>query len=202
MTNGKLFSNHISEKSPRARLQSDKRGKLEHGDGRTEYHHQNNPEQRAAGDHADSDSDQSRKVGEKVSGRLTPKSRSHYHSILIKEISSVMKHLNSKPARKYSFEEWNWYLKLLGEDESNPVTHKMVGRTVNADKVGARSNEAHGEEGKVKWSWLGKGSPLMGAKAEAEWLLERLTKTLDRELDPKREERTGNWAQGSTLKVE
>ena len=40
-----------------------------------------------------------------------------------------------------------------------------------------------------EWSWLGNRSPLMGETEEAEWVLERLTATLERELKKQHEAR-------------
>jgi len=107
----------------------------------------------------------------------------------------VIKHLNSSPPRKYTFDEWAWYLKLIGEDESNHHTHRKALREPRADGEGlgmAMGNEVigdgKGEEKKLKWSWVGNRSPLMGNKEEAEWVLERLTMTLERELEGMRKE--------------
>jgi potassium channel subfamily K len=58
------------------------------------------------------------------------------------------------------------------------------------------------EEKTVKWSWIGNRSPLMGNKEEAEWVLERLTRTLQRELEEMRkeeEESRGDWAPGGKM---
>jgi potassium channel subfamily K len=207
--NGKMFNANISEKPPGVLGGLDKRDKLGDDDGGTEYHHKNDPEsaaQRAASDQAESEVKRARKEGETGDERATPQSRRHYHSMLIKEIGRVMKHLNSSPPRRYSFDEWAWYLKLIGEDESSPETHRKAWRKANADGDGIRTAGyigAHGREGKTKWSWLGKKSPLMGNKEEAEWVLERLTRTLERELEAmKREEEegTGDWAEGGAMR--
>ncbi|KAI1106583.1 voltage-gated potassium channel, partial [Jackrogersella minutella] len=53
-----------------------------------------------------------------------PKSRAEYHLVLIDEISRVTKHLRHSPPRKYTFKEWAWYLRLIGEDESNAENHR------------------------------------------------------------------------------
>jgi len=136
--------------------------------------------------------------------RAMPKSKRHYHAMLIKEISSVMQHLNSSPPRKYSFDEWAWYLKLIGEDESSPETHRKAVRKPKrtSDELGTAVGQRLDEDKKVKWSWVGNRSPLMGNKEEAEWVLERLTKTLERELEAMRreeEEGRGDWAPGGRM---
>ncbi|KAI2628783.1 voltage-gated potassium channel [Hypoxylon sp. NC1633] len=53
-----------------------------------------------------------------------PKTRAEYHLVLIDEISRVTKHLRHSPPRKYTFKEWAWYLRLIGEDESNANNHR------------------------------------------------------------------------------
>ncbi|KAI1662168.1 voltage-gated potassium channel [Daldinia decipiens] len=53
-----------------------------------------------------------------------PKSRAEYHLVLIDEISRVTKHLRHSPPRKYTFKEWAWYLRLIGEDESSAENHR------------------------------------------------------------------------------
>jgi potassium channel subfamily K, other eukaryote len=124
--------------------------------------------------------------------------------MLIKEISNVMRHLNSSPPRKYSFDEWAWYLKLIGEDESSPETHRKAIRKPKhtSDGLGIATGRKLDEGETVKWSWVGNRSPLMGNKEEAEWVLERLTKTLGRELEAMRreeEEGRGDWAPGGKM---
>ncbi|KAI1380363.1 voltage-gated potassium channel [Hypoxylon crocopeplum] len=53
-----------------------------------------------------------------------PKSSAEYHLVLIDEISRVTQHLRHSPPRKYTFKEWAWYLRLIGEDESNADNHR------------------------------------------------------------------------------
>ncbi|KAI1801936.1 voltage-gated potassium channel [Daldinia bambusicola] len=53
-----------------------------------------------------------------------PKTRAEYHLVLIDEISRVTKHLRHSPPRKYTFKEWAWYLRLIGEDESSAENHR------------------------------------------------------------------------------
>ncbi|KAI0120498.1 voltage-gated potassium channel [Hypoxylon sp. NC0597] len=57
-----------------------------------------------------------------------PKSRAEYHLVLIDEISRVTKHLRHSPPRKYTFKEWAWYLRLIGEDEGNAENHRRPER--------------------------------------------------------------------------
>ncbi|KAH9214090.1 hypothetical protein DL95DRAFT_366023 [Leptodontidium sp. 2 PMI_412] len=130
------------------------------------------------------------KRGEKNKDDEVPKNRKAYHVVLVKEMGKVMGHLKSSPPKKYTFEEWAWYLKLIGEDESSGETHRRPLRRPRPDGEGlGMVGEGMGErEEKVEWSWVGNRSPLMGGKEEAEWVMERLVKTLERELESLRRE--------------
>ncbi|KAK0743793.1 potassium channel [Schizothecium vesticola] len=104
-----------------------------------------------------------------------------YHITLVEEIGRVMQHLKSKPPRKYTFSEWAWYLRLVGEDEGDAEKHstpKHIHRTLHKK----RTPEDKGKAGDDSWSWVGAKSPLMGSMEEAEWILERLTGRLTEEL--------------------
>jgi potassium channel subfamily K len=113
--------------------------------------------------------------------------------------------------KKYSYAEWAYFLKLLGEDEGDSSLHEgppsPTGAKTedvpndeqdeNLDPGSQRQQdfEAGGQEsahtrpsGKIgdekvpSWSWIGNRSPLMGDKAEAEWLLEKLFQRLEESL--------------------
>lgn len=198
-------------------------------------HPKNDPDgagQRAAAEKAELDKEKAKSRGKNNDKKARPESRRHYHSMLIEEIGSVMKHLNSQPPRKYTFDEWAWYLALIGEDESSSDTHRRAVRKpkMNGEGVGTATegdlddgkgfNGQEGEEGiggkgeenfkkeveerkdkgmserVTKWSWVGNRSPLMGNKEEAEWVLERLTRTLRRELDSMRKEELSGKGDG------
>ncbi|KUJ12293.1 voltage-gated potassium channel [Mollisia scopiformis] len=182
LTQGKLFNDEVSEQPPGLLGESKRRNSNDSDDNK------NDPEsaaQRAAGDRANQETVRAAKQGE--SNDELPESRSHYHLILIKEMGKVMKHLHSSPPRKYTFDEWAWFLKLIGEDESSAETHRKAKRKPQPDGEGLGA--ALGDDDKtVKWSWVGNRSPLMGNKEEAEWVLERLHITLQRELDKLRKE--------------
>ena len=104
----------------------------------------------------------------------------------MKEFRNVMQHLNESPPRKYSYEEWAWFLKLMGEDESHSTSHRTAPVTVNNDtdaKPDMQQAQTDDEEGGMRqWSWLGNRSPLMGSIVESEWVLERLAMTLEKEM--------------------
>ena len=117
-----------------------------------------------------------------------------YHYLLAQEVRNVMKHINESPPRRYTYEEWVWFLKLMGEDEANPESHRRA--PVQVKNARNKDPDIGGEiAGKEKdapmkeWSWLGNRSPLMGETEEAEWVLERLSATLERELKKQHEAR-------------
>ncbi|KAK2031194.1 ion channel protein [Colletotrichum zoysiae] len=135
-----------------------------------------------------------------------PSSRADFHFLLISEIAVVQRHTKEKPPRRYSFAEWAWYLKLIGEDESSPETHRKARPHVHAKKRrrGRKNNDGDGDgdddekrknDGEDKWtleedkwSWVGPQSPLMGSQEESEWILEKLIDKLRDELDAVRDE--------------
>lgn len=121
-----------------------------------------------------------------------------YHYLLVREIRNVMNHLNQNPPREYSYKEWAWFLKLIGEDEDSPEAHRAPPLTID-QKEGmdeelrqerSPSNESGDgkKDGIKQWSWLGNRSPLMGDREEAQWVLERLSQTLETKLKQQRED--------------
>lgn len=125
-----------------------------------------------------------------------PKNRHDLAVVLIDEISRVTQHLKTHPPRKYSFEEWAWFLRLVGEDESRADTHT---KPVPKSRKKRRNGTVEGDEGheddehpeKLQWSWVGSRSPLMGSQEEAEWILEKLEQKLSEILREMRAE--ANW---------
>lgn len=108
--------------------------------------------------------------------------------LLIKEMKNVVKHMDATPPRQYSYAEWTWFLRLLGEDESSPERHRKPGDVRNAETAtdGANTQEedagARNTSGYVEpWSWLGRRSPLMTATDEPKWVLGRLMQALEKE---------------------
>ncbi|KAH6685052.1 ion channel protein [Plectosphaerella plurivora] len=65
-----------------------------------------------------------------------PSSPADYHYLLAAEIASVSRDAKRKEPRRYSFAEWAWYLKLIGEDEADPYTHRKAKPHVHARKKG------------------------------------------------------------------
>ncbi|KAL8703979.1 MAG: hypothetical protein Q9201_002849 [Fulgogasparrea decipioides] len=125
------------------------------------------------------------KRGDEVS-----KDKHAYHYQLIREFRNVMKHLDENPPRRYTYEEWAWYLKLMGENEDNHASHRKPPVHVKRKGEAEAEEDLDMQQGSTddrkeedrQWSWLGHRSPLMGDMGEAEWVLERLSVTLEQEL--------------------
>lgn len=113
------------------------------------------------------------------------------HLLLVNEVQKVAKHINDKTKHHYTFDEWAWYLKLLGEDESNPDTHsKAKVRAKKHHTPGSHSTSAQesppqiqqAESAHPKWSWVGHRSPLGAGQDESEWIIEHLVLKLEESL--------------------
>ncbi|KAL9609471.1 MAG: hypothetical protein Q9167_005756 [Letrouitia subvulpina] len=109
-----------------------------------------------------------------------------YHYSLVKEFRNVLGHLSETPPRRYKYEEWAWYLKLMGEDEANNASHRKPPVKIRKRKSDAPDTQQGSTDDTQyearQWSWLGHRSPLMGEAGEAQWVLERLCVTLEKEL--------------------
>lgn len=116
--------------------------------------------------------------GDKLEGNIH-----EYHYLLAREFRNVMKHLNENPPRKYSYDEWAWFLKLMGEDEGSINSHRKPPIEINKSKGSepdTQQAQFNDQDTQTRqWSWLGNRSPLMGETEEAEWVLERLSITLE-----------------------
>ncbi|KAL8742903.1 MAG: hypothetical protein Q9190_004693 [Brigantiaea leucoxantha] len=110
----------------------------------------------------------------------------HYHYLIVKELRKVLVHLNETPPRQYQYHEWAWFLKLMGEDEDNDASHRRapvkVRREMDEKPDMQQGTTDDAQQETRQWSWLGNRSPLMGETTEAQWVFERLSVTLEREL--------------------
>ena len=120
--------------------------------------------------------------------RLPQHSRNDLHCLLIREIRMVITHVNRVPPKRYTFDEWSWYIRLLSKYESGSDLQKQplewpdaVGEPSAAAMVFGRSNDEQ-KNASDSWSWIGDHSPLMAEKGEPEWLLDKLLSMLEREL--------------------
>lgn len=65
---------------------------------------------------------------------VRPTSHSHFLLLLLQEIKTVYTHhLNTKPPKLYTYEEWERFLHLIGKDEADAAFHR-------APPVGARTH--------------------------------------------------------------
>jgi potassium channel subfamily K, other eukaryote len=141
----------------------------------------------------------------------------HYRHLLISEMKKMYSYVNTEPPKKFTYDEWAYFLRLLGEDEHDQRYHrrapiKVIDRKGEMNSDCSRSppndkDEVH-EEGDQsdapvnqfakdkkdikEWSWLGNRSPLMGDKDEAEWILESLFAVLERDLRNQKDSRQHN----------
>ncbi|KAK3695928.1 hypothetical protein LTR37_018283 [Vermiconidia calcicola] len=180
-----------------------------------------------------------------------------YHYVLARECRNLQKDLSASPPKNYEWHEWEYYLKLMDNEEdrqdfpgqkhpdlmvpsslqapngivSSDALHSWhadrdgtVQKSDDDDKERSSSGEQTGKhipnmDGNVdrqasvlqhryphwnkarnrrlkgpdadqgnsrNWSWLSNESPLMSQKPEAEWILERLSIALERELNRQR----------------
>ncbi|KAI1419648.1 hypothetical protein F5Y12DRAFT_776724 [Xylaria sp. FL1777] len=133
-----------------------------------------------------------------------PKTRAEYRLVLIDEIRRVSQHLQHSPPRKYTYQEWAWFLRLIGEDESDASTHRKptrkrhpVDRNKARQPAGERSTDEvalgdQPQQARPQWSWVGHLSPLMDTRDEAEWILDKLSQKLREELQQAVQKREGD----------
>ncbi|KAK3324731.1 hypothetical protein B0T19DRAFT_444122 [Cercophora scortea] len=84
-------------------------------------------------------------------------------------IKSVAHDLRCSPPRRYSFEEWAQFTKLIRF--SRPTAHSEDEKAEDGEEE---------EEDLVEWDWIGDNSPMLADIAEAEWVLDRLCESLAR----------------------
>ncbi|MCJ1479073.1 Potassium channel [Lambiella insularis] len=103
------------------------------------------------------------------------KAGKHYHRyLLMRQIKTVVEQMDATPPRQYSYAEWTWILKLLGEDETSSKAHRSAEETEVAEDAGHPESRS--------WSWLGQNSPLMSGEDEPKWVLHRLMDALEKDL--------------------
>jgi potassium channel subfamily K len=106
-----------------------------------------------------------------------------YHFILAKEIRQMLSDMNLSPPRQYTYEEWTYYLRLLGQDEKDASGHRKPEDQYQHSEGDAPDIGTADGGRSADWSWLGLRSPLMGNTNEPEWLLQRLTAKLEAEME-------------------
>jgi potassium channel subfamily K len=156
------------------------------------------------------DEDEARRQGDKLAEDVH-----HYRHMLIREIRNVYADVNTVEPKKYTYEEWSYFLQLLGEDEGDQKYHRKAplnvptrdqkksmdeSRAVSKEEQEVEKDDDAGQmhaapdsqENNLtghtikRWSWIGNRSPLLGDKEEAEWVLEKLLARLEDELQRER----------------
>lgn len=107
-----------------------------------------------------------------------------YHYVLVKEIQNVLKDTTASPPKRYTYDEWAYYLKLLGHDEEDSAYHaERYNKPKKDDEQAPQVARILDHEGNPRhWAWLSLRSPLIGLGNEADWILKRLLNKLQGEL--------------------
>lgn len=82
-------------------------------------------------------------------------------------LRSVATDLASSHDRRYSYEEWVEFTRLIRFSKFS-------------SNAGSRLEAEEEEDGLIEWDWIGENSPMLADKTESEWLLDRLCESLDR----------------------
>ncbi|KAJ9622713.1 hypothetical protein H2203_006364 [Taxawa tesnikishii (nom. ined.)] len=115
-----------------------------------------------------------------------------YHYVLAREVRQLMKDLSASPPKQYEWGEWEYYLKLIGDNDYEPTGNEQDKQRLIPDELRLPEDNKQQKQKKGQlWSWLSDKSPLMGTKTETEWILERLTASLERELRNARKAKEG-----------
>lgn len=100
----------------------------------------------------------------------------HHQFLLMRELREMFKWVNASPAKEFDYDEWAYFLKLLGEDQA-------VEELKDEQRLdGEQDQDKRDQTKRPEWSWVSHRSPLLGDKSEAEWLLEAFADKLEREL--------------------
>ncbi|KAK2749373.1 Potassium channel [Myotisia sp. PD_48] len=105
---------------------------------------------------------------------------------IMQELRRIYRDIDSQPAKRYTYEEWCFYLKLLGRFESISSLSQgplPAAKLSKPQRVAFLANKLPLASIGNKWSWIGIGSPLLGNKDEAEWIFDALSSTLEKEME-------------------
>jgi len=89
-------------------------------------------------------------------------------------IRRVADDLKAHSTRRYTFEEWIEFTRLIKFSEYTDA--EKTRWLFNGDKYSGDDNTG----GLVDWDWIGETSPMMSDHSECEWVLDRLCESLDR----------------------
>jgi potassium channel subfamily K len=136
-------------------------------------------------------------------GDIVAENIHHYQYLLVRELRKMFRYVNSTPPKQFDYDEWAYYLRLLGEDESTVERHLTTNEDGSAARPdGGQKDDQESGQSKRRWSWLGHRSPLLGDKEEAEWLLDALAYKLETELRKLSDEYRRNQQQSEKQKSE
>lgn len=79
-------------------------------------------------------------------------------------IRHTANHLKDDPPRRYCYEEWAEYTRLIRFSK------------LSKEEI----EQAEEEQGLVEWDWIGEDSPMLADLSESEWVLDRLCESLNR----------------------
>ena len=79
-------------------------------------------------------------------------------------IRHTANHLKDDPPRRYRYEEWAEYTRLIRFSR------------LSKEEV----EQAEEEQGIVEWDWIGDDSPMLADSTESQWVLDRLCESLNR----------------------
>ncbi|KAJ6009436.1 hypothetical protein N7522_004452 [Penicillium canescens] len=130
-----------------------------------------NPNNSAAPNHVSSHLEAEEQEKEKHAhqrGDIVAENIYHYHYHLFREVRKMIEYASNSPSRQFDYLEWEYYLGLIAGNNRPDIS---------GDEINKKQAQAVND-----WSWIDKECPLLGHKSEVEWLLEALTKALDREL--------------------
>lgn len=83
-------------------------------------------------------------------------------------IKSIAQDLRAHPPKRYSFEQWVCFTKLIRFSRCN------------REEEGQAIEEEEQDEELLEWDWIGEDSPMLADITEAEWVLNRLCESLNR----------------------
>ena len=81
---------------------------------------------------------------------------------LVFAIRTTADHLCHQPGRRYGYEEWAAFTRLIRFTK------------MNIDEL----EQDEDQEGVVEWDWLDENSPMLSEQSESEWILDRLCESL------------------------
>ena len=79
-------------------------------------------------------------------------------------IRHTANHLKDDPPRRYCYEEWAEYTRLIRFSRLSKEEIEL----------------AEEEQGIAEWDWIGEDSPMLADSTESEWVLDRLCESLNR----------------------